>query len=162
MEVYKEIKGYYGYFVSNFGNVKSIKENYKDKLLKGRLTNCGYLRVALWKNKKQKDFAVHRLVALAFIPNPENKPQINHINCIKHDNRVENLEWNTESENMIHSYSNGRNTKGRKIIRVGIKNKTYNKIIEAVKDNNISKSSISQCLRGISKTSGGYKWEYYD
>ena len=60
MEVYKEIKGYYGYFVSNFGNVKSIKENYKDKLLKGRLTNCGYLRVALWKNKKQKDFSSYR------------------------------------------------------------------------------------------------------
>jgi len=162
MEIYKSIKGYEGYFISNLGNIKSVKENFKDKILKGRLTNCGYLRVALHKDNKQKDLSVHRLVADEFLDNKENKPQVNHKNSIKTDNRVENLEWSTRSENMIHSYKQGRTTKGRKIIRLGKEEKIYNKITEASIDNSINKANISQCLRGRSKTAGGYKWKYYD
>lgn len=60
--------------------------------------------VNLHNDSIQKKYSVHRLVAKAFIPNPENKPQINHINGLKHDNRIENLEWCTHSENMIHKY----------------------------------------------------------
>jgi len=66
--------------------------------------STGYLRVSLWANKKRTRFLIHRLVAMAFIQNSENKPFVNHINGIKHDNRVDNLEWCTYSENLIHAY----------------------------------------------------------
>lgn len=100
----QEILGYSNYFVSKDGVVFSKKTN---KHLKPRITKLGYARVALYNNNKPKDFSVHRLVAQAFIPNPENKPCINHINGIKTDNRVENLEWCTYSENTLHGYRTG-------------------------------------------------------
>ena len=102
MEIWKDIKDYEGiYQVSNLGNIKSLNNNKtkKEKILK--LVKCnGYLRVNLYKNNSHKNYAVHRLVAEAFIPNPNNKPFIDHINTIKDDNRAENLRWVTHKENM--------------------------------------------------------------
>ena len=111
--MWKEIKGYEGlYSVNRNGTVvshggKVIGANKmvtKEKVLKAHYDRYGYLCVNLYANKKMKSVKVHRLVALTFIPNPENKPQVNHKNGIKDDNYCENLEWVTSGENQKHSY----------------------------------------------------------
>jgi hypothetical protein len=118
MEVWKKVKGYEEiYLVSNLGNVKSIdhyinnnqntKSLKKGRVLKKFQSIKGYLQTSLSKETKRFNTGIHRVVAIAFIPNPENKPQVNHINGIKTDNRVENLEWCTNKENQIHAVKNG-------------------------------------------------------
>ena len=115
-EVWKNIVGYEGlYQVSNFGRVKSFNKNvltglgiyrtYEGKIRSGSLLN-NYLRVSLCDKGKCKYVFVHRLVAEAFILNPQNKCCVNHKNGIKHNNYVDNLEWVTVSENAIHAYEN--------------------------------------------------------
>lgn len=109
-EIWKYIPGFdNAYQVSNLGRVKSMNYNHtgKEKLRKLDLKKTGYQQVELFKNRKPKVCLVHRLVAITFIPNPENKKEVNHINGIKDDNRVENLEWVTPSENVRHSYNTG-------------------------------------------------------
>ena len=91
-EIWVDIKGYEGlYQVSNQGRVKKIYKNGKIRILKTRLDNNGYLCVTLSKNNKPKIFKIHRLIATHFIPNPDNKPCVDHINTIRTDNRIENL-----------------------------------------------------------------------
>lgn len=116
-EEWKDIKNYEGlYQVSNLGNVKSLERNKSngkglvkidEKILTQNITNWGYCKVALYKNGARKYYKVHRLVAEAFIPNPNNKEQINHIDGNKLNNNVNNLEWNTRIENMNHARING-------------------------------------------------------
>lgn len=102
MEIYKDIKGYEGlYQVSNLGNIKSLYFNREKILLQGE--SRGYRIVILWKNPIRKCYKVHRLVALTFLSNPDNKPEINHIDEIKGNNNLNNLEWVTHKENMLHS-----------------------------------------------------------
>lgn len=104
LEEWRDVVGYEEkYEVSNCGNVRSFKTKI---LLNPPLTPKGYVRVSLY-NKKSKNYLVHRLVAEAFIPNPDNKPFINHIDGNKENNRISNLEWTTSSENLIHAYENG-------------------------------------------------------
>lgn len=122
-EEWREIKGYEGYYeVSNIGNIRSMERyvNSKNKsiaLKKAKSINMSkrgaYISVKLSKENKEKTFSVHRLVALMFIPNPENKLEVNHIDGNKMNNFVGNLEWCTRSENGLHSYKNGLQS-GRK------------------------------------------------
>lgn len=115
MEIWKDVVWYEGlYQVSNMWNVKSLDTRVKSchnstyikqwEQLKPILTKNGYIRVCFSIGRIKKYFTIHRLVAQAFIPNPENKPQVNHINWIRDDNRVENLEWCTASENHLHKF----------------------------------------------------------
>lgn len=99
MEQWKDIEGYEGlYQVSDMGNVRNVKYN---RSLKPVLNPGGYLKVILSKDGKRKTCKVHRLVAEAFIPNPDNKPTVDHINTIRTDNRVSNLRWFTHKEQML-------------------------------------------------------------
>ena len=118
MENFIDIKGFEGiYQISNLGNVKSFKYG-KEKILKACTNTTGYFQFCLILNKKSFHFLQHRLISEAFIPNPENKCDINHINGIKKDNRIVNLEWNTRSENLYHAFANGLSKK-----RQGVKHK---------------------------------------
>ena len=103
MENWKTIEENPYYMISDLGNVQVIKSSRRMILIPDRK---GYLRVGLSKNCRKVNRSVHRLVAKAFIPNPENKTQINHKNSIKDDNRVDNLEWVTHQENMDHAVKN--------------------------------------------------------
>lgn len=113
MEKFININGFENYQVSNLGNVKvktkvrfsknGLAIHVPEKVLKLNIKKSGYTEVTLISLEIRKSFSVHRLVALAFIPNPENKKEVNHINGIKNDNRIENLEWVTSKENTQHA-----------------------------------------------------------
>lgn len=119
IEIWKDVVGYESiYQVSNLGNIKALAQkrwmnvnmcysHYKEKILKPSTTIDGYLKIRLYKDLIDKNFLVHRLVGISFIDNIENKKEINHINGIKNDNRIENLEWVTPMENVKHSYKIG-------------------------------------------------------
>jgi len=106
-EKWVSVLGYDGlYEVSDLGNVKSTKFG-KEKIMKQHTNRYGYCKIDLLNNTKRKKHSVHRLVAIAFLENPENKLQVNHKNGIKSDNRLENIEFNTRKENMNHARKNG-------------------------------------------------------
>ena len=117
MEVWKTIQGFENYEVSNLGNIKSLSRPRangknssfltKEKILKPQLDKDGYCLINIVGNNKMKTLKIHRLVAIEFLENKEKKPQVNHKNGIKSDNRLENLEWCTQSENMKHSLNTG-------------------------------------------------------
>lgn len=170
-EIWKDVKDYKGiYEVSSYGKVRNIVDKH---ILKPGLTSKGYYNVILCKNKLHKGISIHRLVALAFIPNPKNKKQVNHINGIKTDNRVENLEWTTCSENIIHSYKIGKQRMGwdkelinrnakkhyKKVKAIEI-NRVFESITNASKELEICSSSISNCLHKRIDTAGSYHWEF--
>ena len=163
-EVFKDIPDYEGlYKVSNLGNIKSFNRVSTGIILKDRITKSGYNRCVLYKNKIPKHILVHRIVAKVFIQNTYNKPHINHKDSNKLNNNSSNLEWVTPYENLIHSISNNRNTRGRKIIgihKITNKKVKYDKIVLASKDLGIHKASISSNLRGYRKSAGNFNWKY--
>jgi len=133
-ETWKDIKGYEGsYQVSNLGRVRSLdriihynnntKHLHKGKILKPTTNGRDYYSICLSTNMVWDRCYVHRLVAQAFIPNPLNKPQINHKNGIKYDSKVKNLEWCTNNENRQHAVKNGLIARGEKFIISKLTNK---------------------------------------
>lgn len=164
-EIWKDIENYEGlYMISNMGNVKSLNYNHTDKtkLLKPCKDKYGYYYVVLCDGICKKAKKIHRLVAIEFIPNIENKATVNHKNHIKTDNNVENLEWNTTQENTRHAIINGlKPTKA--VIQLNIDGEfisEYESINDAAISIKTNLCNIVNCLKGRQKTAGGYKWEY--
>lgn len=156
-EIRSNINGFPDYYITSCGKVWSFKSN---KFLSLKKHKYGYLYIDLYNENERSRFYVHRLVAQAYIPNPENKLQINHIDGNKKNNCVKNLEWNTPSENLQHAYNIGlRKTKKIKCVETG---EIFNSIKEAAKFVNKSRRSINYCLSGDSKTCGGFHWCYYE
>lgn len=171
IEEWKKIPGW-NYSVSSGGRVRNNETGYS---LKPLMTNAGYGRVALWSCNKSAHMAIHRLVAQAFVENPQNKAYVNHINGDKTDNRASNLEWCTPKENSIHasrvlgkkpSKEHCDRTMAmawdaiRKPVVCVETGKTYESVIEAAKDTGTNRPSLSHALSGRNKTAGGFHWRY--
>ena len=182
-EIWKDIKGYEGlYQVSNLGRVKSLKREIKNQynkyIIKEKIITSfdngkGYLRLYLYKNGISKNYYIHRLVAEAFIPNPNNYMEINHKSGIKTENFVNNLEWCNRKQNMEHAYKNKlkinkkgiENNKSVKIKQIDKNNNQINifyGIREAERKTNINHTNIILCCKGKRKYAGGFKWEYVE
>lgn len=170
-EKWKDVKGYEGlYRVSNLGRVKTLnyKRTGKERVLKNSLNRDGYLMVKLYKNREHLGLGVHRLVAEAFIPNPEGKPQVNHIDEVKTNNHVTNLEWATAKENSNHGTHNiriSRKMRGKPVKGVSLTDSSD--IIYLTHQRQAEKwgfnpSAVGQCLRGNYKHHRGYVWTYVD
>lgn len=166
-EIWKIIDDYDNYKISNLGNLKS-----KSKRIKKCINRDGYYQVSLYKNGNKKSILVHRLVAMTFIPNPLNKPTVNHIDGNKLNNNVSNLEWATCKEQQYHSRNVlGHNTiisdkcrkkqielHQRKVKRSdGI---AFNSIKEASNGNETLRKHINDVCLGKRKQAGGYGWQY--
>ena len=156
-EIWKDIEGYEGlYQVSNLGRVKSLYK--KEKILKLGAVSSGYFFVHLYKMRKLKVIRVHRLVALTFVPNTENKLEVNHKDGNKQNNRADNLEWATKSENVKHSYSvlHIKNPNGRGVVNIFSKNGEYitqvKNLTEAaswVKENTVYKCAATSNIANV-------------
>lgn len=190
-EVWKEIKGYEGlYEISNLGRVRSLDKvtittngrrfPFKGRILKNKKRADGYLEIGLTKDKKRKSYRVHRLVAETFIPNPDNKKYVDHINTIKDDNRVENLRWVTASENQYNELTMIRKKeyKGEKCYWYGVTGKDNPlsiKVVQLSMDGELIKiwdginetrkfgyNHVWECCNGRRVKHKGYRWMYYE
>ena len=187
MEIWKDIEGYEGlYQVSNEGRVKSVERvvmrcNGRPKTISERVLKPwldkkgkGYFNIDLWKDNICKKFKLHRLIAKAFIPNPDNKEEIDHIDTDTRNNKIENLRWVTRTENLnnpitLENYS--KNRKGKFLNNEWKSKKVYQYTLddEFVKEwasvaeaerNGFTHSSICNCCNGKKESYKGFKWSY--
>ena len=163
-EIWHNVKGYEGlYLISTYGRVLSAPRNgtkLEWHILAPHFVG-GYVQYELSKSNKTKAYKAHRLVAEAFLPNPERKREVNHIDGDKHNNKLENLEWSTSSENQLHaSYILGKGLKAvKQLSKDGELVKVWRSIKEASLSLGIDKSDISNASRGKRLSAGGYKWQ---
>lgn len=191
MEVWKQIEDYEGlYEVSNLGNVRSVthvdyfysaKGILVSRMKRGKILgpsdSQGYKRVHLSKGGIVRICTTHRLVAKAFIPNPNNCPEVNHLNGIRSDNRVENLEWCTKSQNIRHCYDvlkrkispnvinvfGGDHPASTPILQYDLNGnfiREWPSAIEIQRALNVNSPNIIACCRGKQQTSGGFSWKH--
>lgn len=170
-DTWSKINSFPNYSVSNTGKIRNDLSGKIKSPIKG---TTGYLNVDLYNGGKRTKAKIHRLVSEAFIPNPDNKPEVNHIDGDKHNNNAENLEWVTRSENIRHAFSTGlmkpsRSMLGRKNpnagrhgkpIRIIETGEEFNSITECEKAINGNNRHICDCLAGRQKTHKGYHFEY--
>ena len=179
---WKDIVGYENeYQINQFGEIRTLKDSPKLKkydVLKPQISKRnGYVYQMLYKNGKEKLLRVHRLVAMAFLPNPNNLPQVNHKDGNKQNNSVDNLEWCEQSYNMKHAYKNGlqipsenqrkaiintNKLKQKKVCQIkdGEIINTFSGISEASRQTKISISCISRCCNLKRKSTNGYEWRF--
>lgn len=164
-EIWKDIEGYPNYQVSSMGRVKSLKYG-KEKMLKGTKNSKGYFQVILCKDGKLKHYYIHRLVAYAFINNPNNLPQVNHKDEDKTNNMVENLEYCDRIYNLNYGTHNERMAKAKSIpilqfTKQGEFIKKWDSAMQIERELEIYQSSITMCCKGKYKSAGGYIWHYH-
>lgn len=176
MEIWKDIREYEGvYQVSNFGKVKRLayeiknpspKANgsilkFKEHLLTPRKVTHGYLSVILYKKGKPKNYKIHRLVAEAFIPNPDRLSEVNHKDENKMNNHIDNLEWVTHKENANYGTRPSRiGNKHSKIVKCIETDIIYPSLAKAAEQTGIDSRRISDVCTGKMTMAGGYHWEY--
>ncbi|MFV0241462.1 MAG: NUMOD4 motif-containing HNH endonuclease [Lacrimispora sphenoides] len=174
MEIWKDVPGYEGFYqASNFGRLRSLDrvsangKKLTGKLLEKNQERSGYIVDILCKNKQKKTTRLHRIIALTFLENLENKPEVNHLNGDKTDNRVSNLEWATHRENTDHAWKNGLikqppNTPLRPVIQSyeGEIIACYRSIDTAALITGISAEDICKCCKRKRKNAGSYSWKY--
>jgi len=186
MENWKDIQGYEGiYQISDKGNVKSLPREWVwgngavrrrgELILKPGLNSAGYLSINMVTNGTSKNVVVHRLVAKAFIPNPEVKAEVNHINGDKTDNRVENLEWCSREENQQHAYDTNLHKRTRAVCAENCRKLFSKPVMQLTKDGKelnvfpseneaerltgINQANINACIHGKAKSAGGFIWK---
>ena len=164
-EIWRDIEGYENiYQISNLGRIKSFKGH--EKILKPRKDGNGYLQVDLCKSGKIKKFLIHRLVAIAFILNPKNKPCVNHIDGNKENNCIDNLEWCTVQENNIHAFkTNLKKPAYKPLIAINLttgEEMQFKSQKEASEKLNLKRPNISNVLKGKQKKTGNYTFKHID
>jgi len=154
-EIWKDIVGYEDHYqISNFGRVKSLKPGkYYGGMLKGFTSTIEYLHLKLTLDGISKDYLIHRLVASAFIPNPNNYPEVNHKDCNKLNNRVENLEWVTPKQNSQYAYDSGKKVpiSGEKSGSNKVTNEQVLQIRKLLSEGNLTQRQIGK-LFGLKDT----------
>lgn len=160
LEIWKTIKGYEDYQVSNYGRIKR-----NEKILKPILSRNGYLHIFLYSKGKSKQFLVHRVVANTFIENKNNLKEINHKDGNKQNNIIDNLEWCTRKENVHHFLNSNKlnETKSKAVVQYDLKgNKIneYESIRKASKMTKIEAHNIIYCCKGQKATASNFIWKY--
>lgn len=160
MERYMLIIDHENYAISNKGNVKNVISG---KILKPNKNKKGYLQVQLSKNNKKITTRIHRLVGMMFIPNPDNKPYINHKNGDKTDNDVGNLEWSTHTENIRHAFEHKLIKTEKPVVIINIENgekTTFESTSECSRFLNSNNGSVNRVLKGKRNKHKGYYINY--
>ena len=175
LEVWKDIPGYEAlYAASTWGRIKSYAKTrvtptngictYPEKILKPGKRRQGYLLVDLWKDEKRKIFSVHRLVAMTFIPNPNNLSQVCHKDDNPENNCVDNLFWGTQADNMRDMASKNREGNPKRsvvgMLPDGSREYEFESIIEASRQTGTDQGDICNCCLGKRKSAGGLIWKY--